>query len=99
MQQPVLPMADNDQQGGSRACARAGRRTTASAEGYLNRYRNGWGAASGAARFLLDETVRRRGKPVGGVPAMPLAELPLPVPISRFAWPIVRAPTLFSCNS
>ena len=76
-------------------CARpppGARRTTDSAEGYLNRYRSGWGAAAAACKAFADETVRRRGKPLNGQPAIPLAELPVPVPVSRFLWPFVRAP-------
>lgn len=68
----------------------AEKRFTTGAEGYLNRYRNGWSASSAAIKAYVDETVRRRGKPVGGKPAVPLAELPVPVPISRFLWPFVR---------
>ncbi|BDA48817.1 probable pH-interacting protein at C-terminar half [Coccomyxa sp. Obi] len=63
------------------------KRATTSAEGYLNRYRNGWAASAAATKAFVDETVRRRGKPVAGKPAIPLAELPVPVPISRFLWP------------
>lgn len=72
-----------------------GKRTTDSAEGYLNRYRNGWATSAAAVKAWADETVRRRGKPLHGQPAVPLAELPVPVPTSRFQWPFVRRP-LFS---
>ncbi len=71
--------------------SRAEKRAMTSAEGYLNRYRNGWAASSAATKAFVDETVRRRGKPVGGKPAIPLAELPVPVPISRFLWPFVSS--------
>lgn len=64
--------------------------TTSSAEGYMNRYRNGWSASSAATKQFVDEQVRRRGKPKDGVPAIPLAELPVPIPLSRFQWPLVR---------
>lgn len=56
----------------------------------MNRYRNGWSASSAATKQFVDEQVRRRGKPKDGVPAIPLAELPVPVPLSRFQWPLVR---------
>ncbi len=56
----------------------------------MNRYRNGWPAASAAAKAVVDEQVRRRGKPKDGVPAIPLAELAMPVPMSKFQWPLVR---------
>lgn len=74
------------------ACAE--KRATTSAEGYLNRYRNGWAASAAATKAFVDETVRRRGKPVAGKPAIPLAELPVPMPISRFLWPFVRIASL-----
>jgi hypothetical protein len=60
-----------------------------SAEGYLNKYRNGWSASAAAVKAWVDETVRRRGKPIGGKPPIPLSELPVSVPISRFLWPFV----------
>ena len=60
-----------------------------SAEGYLNRYRNGWGASSAATKAWVEEMVRRRGKPLGGQAPVPLVDLPVPVPISRFLWPFV----------
>jgi hypothetical protein len=63
-----------------------------SAEGYLNRYRNGWSASAAAVKAYVDETVRRRGKSIGGKPPVPLSELPVSIPISRFLWPFVRAP-------
>lgn len=65
----------------------------------MNRYRNGWAASSAATKAYVDETVRRRGKPVGGKPAISLAELPVPMPISRFLWPFVRSPSLMSKTS
>ena len=76
----------------------AEKRATTSAEGYLNRYRNGWAASAAATKAFVDETVRRRGKPVAGKPAIPLADLPVPMPISRFLWPFVRLPPP-SCNA
>ena len=78
------------------------KRLTSSAEGYLNRYRNGWGASAVATKAWVDETIRRRGKPVGGQPAIPVGDLPVPVPISRFLWPFVSfscLPTLFKAPS
>lgn len=66
-----------------------------SAEGYLNRYRNGWGASSAATKAWVEEMVRRRGKPLGGQAPVPLVDLPVPVPISRFLWPFV-SPSSFS---
>ena len=62
-----------------------------SAEGYLNRYRNGWSASAAAVKAYVDEIVRRRGKPMAGRPPIPLSELSVPVPISRFLWPFVRS--------
>ena len=61
-----------------------------SAEGYINSYRNAWGAATAAARQAYDDAVRRRGRPVAGRPSIPLSELAVPVPLSRFVWPTVR---------
>lgn len=66
-----------------------------SAEGYLNRYRNGWAASSAATKAWVEEMVRRRGKPLGGQAPVPLVDLPVPVPISRFLWPFV-SPSPFS---
>ena len=80
LQPPVKPAT---------ACL-ADKRLLTSAEGYLNRYRNGWAASAAAVKAWVDEAVRRRGKPVGGQAPVPLNELPVPVPISRFLWPFVR---------
>ena len=70
----------------------ADKRLLTSAEGYLNRYRNGWSASAAAVKAWVDEAARRRGKPVGGQAPVPLNELPVPVPISRFLWPFVSPP-------
>ena len=67
----------------------ADKRLLTSAEGYLNRYRNGWAASAAAVKAWVDEAARRRGKPVGGQAPVPLNELPVPVPTSRFLWPFV----------
>ena len=79
LQPPVKPAT---------ACL-ADKRLLTSAEGYLNRYRNGWAASAAAVKSWVDEAVRRRGKPVGGQAPVPLNELPVPVPISRLLWPFV----------
>ncbi len=76
----------------------ADKRLLTSAEGYLNRYRNGWAASAAAVKAWVDEAVRRRGKPVGGQAPVPLNELPVPVPISRFLWPFV-SPALTTISS
>ena len=70
-------------------CLHAEKRALTSAEGYLNRYRNGWGASAGAVKAWVDEAARRRGKPLPGQAPVPVHELPVPVPISRFLWPFV----------
>ena len=67
----------------------AEKRALTSAEGYLNRYRNGWATSAAAVKAWVDEMVRRRGKPLGGQAPVPLNEMPVPVPISRFLWPFV----------
>ena len=62
-----------------------------SAEGFLNRYRNSWNAAYHAHKAMIEELSRRRGRPAAGVaPTVPVSELALPVPLSRFQWPMVR---------
>ena len=62
-----------------------------SAEGFLNRYRNSWSAAYHAHKAMLEELSRRRGRPAAGAaPTVPVSELALPVPLSRFQWPMVR---------
>ena len=64
-----------------------------SAEGFLNRYRNSWSAAYHAHKAMIEELSRRRGRPAAGAaPTMPVSELALPVPLSRFQWPMVRRP-------
>ena len=62
-----------------------------SAEGFLNRYRNSWSAAYHAHKAMIEELSRRRGRPAAGAaPTVPVSELALPVPLSRFQWPLVR---------
>ena len=64
-----------------------------SAEGFLNRYRNSWSAAYHAHKAMIEELTRRRGRPAAGAaPTVPVSELALPVPLSRFPWPMVRSP-------
>ncbi|KAK9815815.1 hypothetical protein WJX72_010117 [[Myrmecia] bisecta] len=59
------------------------------AEIYLNRYRNGWSAAGVAMKNWVEEAVRRRGKGTPGrFGTLSAPELPVPVPISRFQWPL-----------
>ena len=62
------------------------------AEGYVNRYRNSWTAAVAATKTFVDDMSRRRGRPPAGAPrvSISMAELPVPVPLSRFQWPSVR---------
>ena len=61
-----------------------------SAEGYVNRYRNSWTAAVAATKTFVDDMARKRGRPpAGGRVAIPMADLPVPVPLSRFLWPSV----------
>jgi hypothetical protein len=64
--------------------ARPGEAWRPGLESYINRYRNGWGAAAAAARALMDEA-RRRRKSVPG--ALPVSEMPVPLPMKAFAWP------------
>ena len=89
----ILEQMNSDAQGSP--CVYVGRgfaaATTATAENYMNRYRNAWGAATAAARQLYDDALRRRGgRATVGRAAVPLAELAVPVPLSRFVWPLVR---------
>ena len=70
-----------------------------SAESYINSYRNAWGAATAAARQAYDDAVRRRGRPVAGRPNVPLSELAVPVPLSRFVWPTVRLWVCRACKA
>ncbi|KAA6424010.1 MAG: enhancer of isoform C [Trebouxia sp. A1-2] len=60
-----------------------------SAEGYVNRYRNSWTAAVAATKTFVDDMARKKGRPpAGGVRvSIPMADLPVPVPLSRFQWP------------
>ena len=69
------------------------------AEGYANRYRNSWTAAVAATKTLVEEVSRRRGRPPAGAPrvSISMADLPVPVPLSRFQWPSVSL--IFQCFS
>lgn len=66
-----------------------------SAEAYSNRYKNAWTASSMAAKQFYDDCSKRRGRPpsTGGHLLVPLSEVPVPVPISRFLWPQARHQT------
>ncbi|KAK9838020.1 hypothetical protein WJX74_009849 [Apatococcus lobatus] len=62
---------------------------TATAEGFLNRYRNAWPAAVTATRSWVEDAVKRKGRPLPGTSThIQLSELPIPLPISRFQWPL-----------
>ncbi|KAL0019631.1 hypothetical protein WJX77_005620 [Trebouxia sp. C0004] len=60
-----------------------------SAEGYVNRYRNSWTAAVAATKTFVDDMARKKGRPPAGGArvSIPMADLPVPVPLSRFQWP------------
>ena len=58
----------------------------AGATRYTNRYRNGWTAAVAVARQALDDA-RRPGRKQRSASAIPYADMPQPVPVSRFQWP------------
>ncbi|KAL3131285.1 hypothetical protein ABBQ38_000578 [Trebouxia sp. C0009 RCD-2024] len=59
-----------------------------SAEGYVNRYRNSWTAAVAATKTFVEDMSRKKGRPpAGGRVTIPMADLPVPVPLSRFQWP------------
>ncbi|KAK9868990.1 hypothetical protein WJX84_004562 [Apatococcus fuscideae] len=61
----------------------------ATAEGFLNRYRNAWTAAITATRGWVEDAIKRKGKPLPGTSThIQLSELPIPLPISRFQWPL-----------
>ena len=61
-----------------------------SAEGYVNRYRNSWTAAVAATKTFVEDMSRKRGRPpAGGRVSIPMADLPVPVPLSKFQWPSV----------
>ena len=65
---------------------------TASAEGFLNRYRNAWPAAVTATRSWVEDAVKRKGRPPPGTSThIQLSELPIPLPLSRFQWPLVSS--------
>ena len=65
---------------------------TASAEGFLNRYRNAWPAAVTATRSWVEDAVKRKGRPLPGTSThIQLSELPIPLPLSRFQWPLVSS--------
>lgn len=55
----------------------------AGAEGYNNRYRNGWGASIAVVRAAVEE--QRRNKRGTGTP---ISQMAAPLPLSRFAWPV-----------
>jgi hypothetical protein len=60
-------------------------------EGYANKYKNAWGAAVAALRATADDARRRKHKgglwvPTGTCGHLGVAELPEPLPLSRFAW-------------
>ena len=55
----------------------------AGAEGYNNKYRNGWGASVAAVRAAVEE--QRRNKRGTGTP---VSQMAAPLPLSRFAWPV-----------
>ena len=66
-----------------------------SAEGYVNRYRNSWTAAVAATKTFVDDMARKKGRPPAGGArvSIPMADLPVPVPLSRFQWPSVSPDT------
>ena len=55
----------------------------AGAEGYCNRYRNGWGTSIAAHRAAVDEARRRKRHAV-----TPASQMSAPLPLPKFAWPI-----------
>ena len=67
-----------------------------SAEGYVNRYRNSWTAAVAATKTFVDDMARKKGRPPAGGArvSIPMADLPVPVPLSRFQWPSVIRDTI-----
>lgn len=63
------------------------------AETYVNRYKQGWVASSQVAQQYFNECSKKGRKTLANAaPSIPLSEIPLPVPISRFIWPQVRSP-------
>ncbi len=67
-------------------CMRAEAVWLAGATRYTNRYRNGWAAAAAVARQALDEA-KRPGRKQRSASAIPYADMPQPVLVSRFQWP------------
>ncbi len=69
-------------------CACTEAMAAAGAEGYANRYRNGWGASVAAVRAAVEEARRNKRHAV-----TPASQMAAPLPLSRFAWPVtpVRA--------
>jgi len=57
----------------------------------VNRYRNSWTAAVAATKTFVDDMARKKGRPPAGGArvSIPMADLPVPVPLSRFQWPSV----------
>ncbi len=77
-------------------CGHAEVQAAAGAEGYNNRYRNGWGASVAAVRAAVEE--QRRNKRGTGTP---VSQMAAPLPLSRFAWPVsaVRDRCVGRCRS
>lgn len=60
-------------------------------EAYSNRYRNGWGSAAVAVKSTVEDAKKRKLKgglrvPTGTCGQIPVPELPVPLPLSRFQW-------------
>lgn len=65
--------------------------SSAGADGYMNKYRNGWSAAVTAVRSAVEDAKRRRHKggiwvPTGTCGRLGVPELPEPLPLSKFQW-------------
>lgn len=66
----------------------------AGAEGYTNRYRNGWGASAAAHRAAVEEA-RRNKRGTGPT----VSQMAAPLPLSRFTWPVTPVSTAcISCR-
>lgn len=67
---------------------------------YVNKYRNGWTAAISAIKAAVDEAKRKKTATKGGlwIPTgtcgrLVVPELPVPLPLSKFQWPLLQGRT------
>ena len=66
--------------------------------GYLGKHTVALCTDNPCLEQAYNDAVKRRGRPAAGQVSVPLAELPFPLPLSRFQWPQVRGLTALSDN-